>query len=178
MPTIQDSGIWPLSRIKLINVSPDKRICVFEQSIMTNFNCACPAIQRDHGSGFLSEGSSWLTACMSEQRRFWRDCAVAQARLNLRCSHRRYQCNAVQCNVYSQEHRIRYSNVFIHFSSIPGHFPFFNFFTHVKISYSEISQFNILESKLLPSTSPSTTSLPRGLTVLKFRNLTHWSLSY
>ena len=41
------------------------------------------------GSGFLSEGSSWLTACMSEQRRFWRNCADAQARLNLRCSHRR-----------------------------------------------------------------------------------------
>ena len=32
------------------------------------FNCACPAIQRGQGSGFLSEGSSWLTACMSEQR--------------------------------------------------------------------------------------------------------------
>ena len=66
-----------------------KRICVFEHSVMTNFNCACPAIQRSQGSGFLSEGSSWLTACMSEQWRFWRDCADAQARLNLRCSHRR-----------------------------------------------------------------------------------------
>ena len=66
-----------------------KRICVFEHSVMTNFNCACPAIQRGQGFGFLSEGSSWLTACMSEQRRFWRDCADAQARLNLRCSHRR-----------------------------------------------------------------------------------------
>ena len=71
------------------NLSPAKRICVFEHSVMTNFNCACPAIQRGQGSGFLSEGSSWLTACMSEQRRFWRDCADAQARLNLRCSHRR-----------------------------------------------------------------------------------------
>ena len=70
-------------------MSPIKRICVFEHSVMTNFNCACPAIQRGQGSGFLSEGSSWLTACMSEQRRFWRDCADAQARLNLRCSHRR-----------------------------------------------------------------------------------------
>ena len=70
-------------------MSPVKRICVFEHSVMTNFNCACPAIQRGQGSGFLSEGSSWLTACMSEQRRFWRDCADAQARLNLRCSHRR-----------------------------------------------------------------------------------------
>ena len=29
------------------------------------------AIQRGQGSGFLSEGSSWLTAYMSEQRRFW-----------------------------------------------------------------------------------------------------------
>ena len=69
-------------------MSPVKRICVFEHFIMTNFNCACPAIQRGKGSGFLSEGSSWLTACMSEQRRFWRDCADVQARLNLRCSHR------------------------------------------------------------------------------------------
>ena len=65
-----------------------KQICVFEHSVMTNFNCACPAVQRGQGSGFLSEGSFWLTACMSEQRRFWRDCADAQARLNLRCSHR------------------------------------------------------------------------------------------
>ena len=36
----------------------DKRICVFEHSVMTNFNCACPAIQRGQGSSFLSEGSS------------------------------------------------------------------------------------------------------------------------
>ena len=71
------------------DLSPVKRICVFEHSVMTNFNCACPAIQRGQGSGFLSEGSSWLTAYMSEQRRFWRACADAQARLNLRCSHRR-----------------------------------------------------------------------------------------
>ena len=35
-----------------------KRICVFEHSVMTSFNCACPAIQRGQGSGFLSEGSS------------------------------------------------------------------------------------------------------------------------
>ena len=70
-------------------MSPVKWICIFEHSVMTNFNCACPATQRGQGSGFLSEGSSWLTACMSEQRRFWRDCADAQARLNLRCSHRR-----------------------------------------------------------------------------------------
>ena len=74
-------------------LGPAKRICVFEHSVMTNFNCACPAIQRGQGSGFLSEGSSWLTACMSEQRRFWRDCADAQARLNLRCSHRRSVTN-------------------------------------------------------------------------------------
>ena len=71
------------------HVSPVKRIGVFEHSVMTNFNCACQAIQRGQGPVFLSEGSSWLTASMSEQRRFWRDCADAQARLNLRCSHRR-----------------------------------------------------------------------------------------
>ena len=71
-----------------LQMSPVKQICVFEHSVMKNFNCACPAIQRGLGSGFLSEGSSWLTACMSEQGRFWQDCADAQARLNLRCSHR------------------------------------------------------------------------------------------
>ena len=67
-------------------MSSVKRICVFEHSVMTNFNCACPAIQRGQRPGFLSEGSSWLTACMSEQQRFWRDssgrasasCAVGQ----------------------------------------------------------------------------------------------------
>ena len=73
----------------LNQLGPVKRFCVFEHSVMTNFNCACPAIQRGQRSGFLSEGSSWLNACMSEQRRFWRDCADAQARLNLRCSHMR-----------------------------------------------------------------------------------------
>ena len=59
------------------HMSRVKRICVFEHSVMTNFNCVCTAIQRRQGSGFLSEGSSWLTVCMSEQRRFWRDCADA-----------------------------------------------------------------------------------------------------
>ena len=75
-------------RIWFYHTGRVKRICVLEHSVMTNFNCACPVIRRGQGSGFLSEGSSWLTACMSEQRRFWRDCADAQARLNLRCSHR------------------------------------------------------------------------------------------
>ena len=32
-----------------------KQICVFEHSVLTNFNCAYPAIQRGQGSGFLSE---------------------------------------------------------------------------------------------------------------------------
>ena len=40
------------------DLGPVKRICVFEHSVMTNFNCACPVIQRGQGSGFLSEGSS------------------------------------------------------------------------------------------------------------------------
>ena len=84
--SIKDATITAFS---LVMLGPVKRICVFEHSVMTNFNCTCPAIQKDQGSGFLSEGSSWLTACMSEQRRFWRVCADAQTRLNLRCSHRR-----------------------------------------------------------------------------------------
>ena len=45
-------------------MSPVKRICVFEHSVMTKFNCTCPAIQKGQGPGFLSEGFSWLTACI------------------------------------------------------------------------------------------------------------------
>ena len=50
----------------IFHLSPVKRICVFKHSVMTNFNCACPAIQRGQGSGFLSEGSSWLTARLGD----------------------------------------------------------------------------------------------------------------
>ena len=103
------------------HVSLVKRICAFGHSVMTNFNCACPVIQRGQGSGFLSEGSSWLTACMSEQRRFWRDCADAQARLNLRCSHRRYVPNLLDAvhvilvTIYLMyTHRIKLSITFFY----------------------------------------------------------------
>ena len=34
-------------------LSPVKQMCVFEHSVMTNFNCSCPAIQRGQESGFL-----------------------------------------------------------------------------------------------------------------------------
>ena len=50
-----------------IQMSPVKRICVFKHSVMTKFNCACPAIQRGQGSGFLSEGSSWLAARIGDK---------------------------------------------------------------------------------------------------------------
>ena len=85
-----------------------KRICVFEHSVMTNFNCTCPAMQRGQGSGVLSACSSWLTACMSEERRFWRDCADAHARLNLRCSHRRYVPNSLDAAQLSFSGSLQY----------------------------------------------------------------------
>ena len=49
-----------LEHIEMVvyQLSPIKRICVFEHSVMANFNCACLVIQRGQGSGFLSEGSS------------------------------------------------------------------------------------------------------------------------
>ena len=50
--------IWNPSEQDLHDLSPVKRIFVFEHSVTTNFNCTCPAIQRGQGSGFLSEGSS------------------------------------------------------------------------------------------------------------------------
>ena len=49
------------------NMGLVKWICVFEHSVMTNFNCACPAIQRGQGSGFLSEGSSSLLVWASSE---------------------------------------------------------------------------------------------------------------
>ena len=42
----------------MLHMDRVKQICVFEHSVMTNFNCVCPAILRGQGSGFLSEGSS------------------------------------------------------------------------------------------------------------------------
>ena len=54
---MEDSALV-VSALVYINIGRVKRICVFEHSVMTNFNCACPAIQRGQGSGFLSEGSS------------------------------------------------------------------------------------------------------------------------
>ena len=44
--------------LHFFDMSRVKRICVFEHSVMTNFNCTCPAIQWGQGSGFLSQGSS------------------------------------------------------------------------------------------------------------------------
>ena len=41
----------PLTENWKRHLSPVKRICVFEHSVMTNFNCACPDIQ------------TWLSAC-------------------------------------------------------------------------------------------------------------------
>ena len=61
---------WPGPFVKHLifyKMSPVKRICVFEHSAMTNLNCACPDIQRGQGSGFLSEGSSWLTARIGDK---------------------------------------------------------------------------------------------------------------
>ena len=44
---------------------------------MTNFNCACPAIQRGKGSGFLSEGSSWLRVSSKGSGETARMCRLA-----------------------------------------------------------------------------------------------------
>ena len=43
-----------LVKTLVIHLSHVKQICVFEHSVMTNCNCACPAIQRGQGSGFLT----------------------------------------------------------------------------------------------------------------------------
>ena len=53
------------NRVKLGRV---KQICVFEHSIITNFNCACPAIQRGQGSGFcLKVPLDSLLVCASSR---------------------------------------------------------------------------------------------------------------
>ena len=42
---------WIIIVLIILNIKLGsvKRICVFEHSVMTNFNCACPAIQRGQG---------------------------------------------------------------------------------------------------------------------------------
>ena len=58
---------------------------------LANLNPAPIMPSHSEGQGiWLSVWRFLLTHCfMSEQQRFWRDCADGQARLNLRCSHRR-----------------------------------------------------------------------------------------
>ena len=71
-----------------------KQICVFEHSVMTNFNCPCPAIQRDQGSGFLSEGASWLTACHAWMRRLaWTSAARIGDKYQIRLTRPIYTCH-------------------------------------------------------------------------------------
>ena len=60
---------------KLINnhfnhLSPVKRICVFEHSVMTILTAHAQPFRGARDLA-LSEGSSWLAACMSKQGRFW-----------------------------------------------------------------------------------------------------------
>ena len=40
-----------------------KRIFVFEHSVMTNFNCACPAILKGQGSGLYERVAEVLARC-------------------------------------------------------------------------------------------------------------------
>ena len=54
---------------------------------LRSFKHVCAAIQWGQISSFLSEASSSSLYYVSEQRRLWRNCADAQARLSLRCSH-------------------------------------------------------------------------------------------
>ena len=42
----RERHIWMSNEQTKKKMSPVMRICVFEHSVMTNFNCACPAIQR------------------------------------------------------------------------------------------------------------------------------------
>ena len=69
-------GVQFILTLSLLIVSLIHKCCASSESMSSsipswkNFNCACPAIQNGQGSGFLSEGSSWHTACMSEQQRF------------------------------------------------------------------------------------------------------------
>ena len=59
---------------------------LFGLSVESIFQCACPTFCGGHMSCSLAEVSLWPTAYVSEQHRLWRDCADAQARLNLSCS--------------------------------------------------------------------------------------------
>ena len=60
-----------------------------EKRQQTNLSVRMPGnLERQHMPSSLTEVFNGPTTCVSEQHRFWRDCADAQARLNLCCSHK------------------------------------------------------------------------------------------
>ena len=67
-----------------------KRICVFEHSVMINCNCACPAIQRGQGSGFLSEGSSSSEGSARMRRLAWTFAARIGDKYQIRLTRSKY----------------------------------------------------------------------------------------
>ena len=52
---------------------------------LRSFKCAAAAIYSAQISGTWTESSSNFIYIVCEQRRLWRDCADAYARLSLRC---------------------------------------------------------------------------------------------
>ena len=160
---------------RIYYLSPVKRICVFEHSVMTNFNCACPAIQLGQGSGFLSQGSSWFTACMSEQRRFWRDCADAQARLNLRCSHRRLVPNSLDAVHFSSWTDSVNPSLVCSYTVL---FPSFHTYSVSAVLRTEPRHVKTNKMSVHPAKTDQPGHPPSLIRVFAVRLKNHWVLSY
>ena len=82
---IEEIG-FPYYRV-MNQLSQLKRLWYFSSSVNSFFKRACASIEWGQISDFWSDPSSTSILHVFEQRRLWRDCADAQARLRLRWSH-------------------------------------------------------------------------------------------
>ena len=74
-----------LARLRRLAGAFAGRLCGKYHNLMSWLECACAAIQWGQIPSSLYKASSSLYR-VSEQRRLWRDCADAQARLSILCS--------------------------------------------------------------------------------------------
>ena len=72
--------------LSLVQMSQLRRLWFFSPSVNSVFKRACAAVYWGYMSAFWSAPSSTSILHVCEQRRLWRDCADAQARLSLRWS--------------------------------------------------------------------------------------------
>ena len=114
---------WKTQSVTIVPIQPCHEIMAFLSSVNSFLKRACVAIQWGYMSDFWSDSSSTSILHVCEQRRLWRDCADAQARLCLRChlcdkyhnlmSWLNYQFRYPYCN--ANIHTVFINHIILHF---------------------------------------------------------------